>query len=86
MTEIDQTTAAAGGADPRAALHALRDQLIAFTLGTGPVAEAFFVAQRFPNLFRALFAEGAMAAVFVPLFNKRMAEGEAEEEGTGLHL
>ena len=37
----------------------LRDQLIAFTLGTGPIAEAFFVAQRFPNLFRALFAEGA---------------------------
>ena len=35
----------------------VRDQLIAFVLGTGFVAEAFFVAQRFPNLFRALFAE-----------------------------
>lgn len=34
-----------------------RDQLIAFTFGTGPIAEAFVVAQRLPNLFRALFAE-----------------------------
>src|SRR4249920_3933019 len=55
----------------------LRDQLIAFTLGTGPVAEAFFVAQRFPNLFRALFAEGAFNSAFVPLFSKRLrAEGQ----------
>lgn len=50
----------------------LRDQLIAFTLGTGPIAEAFFVAQRFPNLFRALFAEGAFNNAFVPLFAKRV--------------
>ncbi|WP_373502552.1 murein biosynthesis integral membrane protein MurJ [Aestuariivirga sp.] len=57
----------------------LRDQLIAFTLGTGPVAEAFFVAQRFPNLFRALFAEGAFNNAFVPLFAKRI-EGEGESK------
>ncbi len=53
----------------------LRDQLVAFTLGTGPIAEAFFVAQRFPNLFRALFAEGAFNAAFVPQFARRI-EGE----------
>ena len=57
----------------------LRDQLIAFTLGTGPIAEAFFVAQRFPNLFRALFAEGAFNNAFVPLFAKRV-EGEGNEK------
>ena len=57
----------------------IRDQLIAFTLGTGPVAEAFFVAQRFPNLFRALFAEGAFNNAFVPLFAKRI-EGEGEDK------
>jgi putative peptidoglycan lipid II flippase len=39
----------------------VRDQLIAFTLGTGPVAEAFFVAQRFPNLFR--LQRGLRAAI-----------------------
>lgn len=53
----------------------VRDQLIAFTVGTGPVAEAFFVAQRLPNLFRALFAEGAFNNAFVPQF-ARKAEGE----------
>jgi putative peptidoglycan lipid II flippase len=53
----------------------LRDQLIAFTLGTGFVAEAFFVAQRFPNMFRALFAEGAFNSAFVPQFARRI-EGE----------
>lgn len=55
----------------------IRDQMIAFTLGTGFVAEAFFVAQRFPNLFRALFAEGAFNNAFVPLFAKSV-EGEGE--------
>jgi putative peptidoglycan lipid II flippase len=55
----------------------LRDQLIAFTLGTGLVAEAFFVAQRFPNLFRALFAEGAFNSAFVPQF-ARCIEGEGQ--------
>ena len=55
----------------------IRDQLIAFALGTSFVAEAFFVAQRFPNLFRALFAEGAFNNAFVPLFAKRV-EGEGK--------
>lgn len=53
----------------------LRDILIAQTLGTGPIADAFFVAFRFPNLFRRLFAEGAFNSAFVPLFAKRL-EGE----------
>jgi putative peptidoglycan lipid II flippase len=43
-----------------------RDMLIAFILGTGPVADAFFVALRLPNLFRRLFGEGAFNAAFVP--------------------
>jgi len=46
----------------------LRDMLTAIFLGAGPVADAFFVAQRLPNLFRTLFAEGAFNAAFVPLF------------------
>ncbi|HQT45922.1 MAG: murein biosynthesis integral membrane protein MurJ [Acidocella sp. 20-63-7] len=43
-----------------------RDILIAAILGTGPVADAFFVALRLPNLFRRLFGEGAFNAAFVP--------------------
>ncbi len=56
----------------------VRDQMVAFVIGTGPIAEAFFVAQRFPNLFRALFAEGAFNSAFVPLFAKRI-EGEGQK-------
>ncbi|MBV8166550.1 MAG: lipid II flippase MurJ, partial [Alphaproteobacteria bacterium] len=46
----------------------LRDVLVAAYLGAGPVADAFFVAFKFPNLFRRLFAEGAFNAAFVPIF------------------
>ncbi len=56
----------------------LRDILIAATLGSGAVADAFFVAFRFPNLFRRLFGEGAFNAAFVPLFAKRL-EGEGAQ-------
>src|SRR5215468_4790485 len=52
----------------------VRDMLTAAILGAGPVADAFFVAQRLPNLFRSLFAEGAFSAAFVPLFAGTMAE------------
>src|ERR1700761_2262567 len=52
----------------------VRDILTAAILGAGPVADAFFVAQRLPNLFRSLFAEGAFSAAFVPLFAGIMAQ------------
>ncbi|MEO1281881.1 MAG: murein biosynthesis integral membrane protein MurJ, partial [Pseudomonadota bacterium] len=46
--------------------------LIAAALGSGAVADAFFVAFRFPNLFRRLFGEGAFNAAFIPLFAKQL--------------
>jgi putative peptidoglycan lipid II flippase len=55
-----------------------RDILIASALGSGWIADAFFVAFRFPNLFRRLFGEGAFNSAFVPLFAKRL-EGEGPE-------
>jgi putative peptidoglycan lipid II flippase len=51
-----------------------RDMLTAALLGAGPVADAFFVAQRLPNLFRSLFAEGAFTAAFVPIVSGMLAE------------
>jgi putative peptidoglycan lipid II flippase len=48
----------------------VRDVLIAAYLGAGPVADAFFVAFKLPNFFRALFAEGAFNAAFVPLYSE----------------
>src|SRR5438874_4462814 len=53
----------------------IRDILTAAILGAGPIADAFFVAQRLPNLFRSLFAEGAFNAAFVPLASGTLAEG-----------
>jgi putative peptidoglycan lipid II flippase len=46
----------------------LRDMLIAASLGAGPIADAFFIALKLPNLFRRLFGEGAFNAAFVPAF------------------
>ncbi len=45
-----------------------RDMLIAALIGTGPIADAFFVALKLPNLFRRLFGEGAFNAAFIPEF------------------
>ncbi len=50
-----------------------RDMLIAAKLGAGPVADAFFVALKLPNLFRRLFGEGAFNAAFIPAFTGTLA-------------
>lgn len=50
-----------------------RDLLLARYLGAGFASDAFLVAFRLPNLFRALFAEGAFAAAFVPAFSRALA-------------
>ncbi|MDX1730440.1 MAG: murein biosynthesis integral membrane protein MurJ [Aurantimonas coralicida] len=55
-----------------------REMMMASALGVGPVADAFNLAFRFPNLFRRLFAEGAFNAAFIPLFSRSLEE-EGEE-------
>lgn len=60
----------------------LRDVLIARFVGTGPVADAFVAAFRFPNMFRRIFGEGAYNAAFVPLFGRRREE-EGDEAAVG---
>ncbi|HUA54325.1 MAG TPA: murein biosynthesis integral membrane protein MurJ, partial [Candidatus Sulfotelmatobacter sp.] len=54
-----------------------RDVVTAALLGAGPVADAFFVAFRLPNHFRALLAEGAFNAAFVPMFS-RLVVGDGD--------
>src|SRR5207253_10769363 len=54
----------------------LRDIMLAAILGAGPVADAFFVALRLPNHFRAIFAEGAFNAAFVPAYAHLYAQSE----------
>ena len=55
-----------------------RDIMLAAILGAGPAADAFFVALRLPNHFRAIFAEGAFNAAFVPAYARIR-----EQEGAG---
>ena len=55
-----------------------RDIMIAAVLGAGPLADAFIVAFRLPNLFRRLFAEGAFNAAFVPLFAGKLEQSGKE--------
>ncbi len=52
----------------------IRDALVAAVLGTGPAADAYLAAFRFPNLFRRLFAEGAFNTAFIPLFAKSLEQ------------
>jgi putative peptidoglycan lipid II flippase len=52
----------------------VRDVVMAAVLGAGPMADAFFVAFRLPNHFRAIFAEGAFAAAFVPAYARTLEE------------
>ncbi|MCP4185804.1 MAG: murein biosynthesis integral membrane protein MurJ [Hyphomicrobiales bacterium] len=53
-----------------------REMLIASILGAGPVADAFYAAFRFPNLFRRLFAEGAFNSAFVPMFSSELESND----------
>lgn len=61
-------------------LGLVRDALFARFIGASFASDAFLVAFRLPNMFRALFAEGAFSAAFIPMFNKK-----ASEEGGSLH-
>ncbi len=55
-------------------LALVRDTLQASYVGAGFASDAFYVAFRLPNMFRALFAEGAFAAAFIPMFNQKVGK------------
>ena len=63
-------------------LALVRDTLQATYVGANFASDAFFVAFRLPNMFRAFFAEGAFTAAFIPMFNRKV--GEAGELDAGL--
>ena len=56
----------------------LRDILIAIFLGTGVLADAFFIAFRIPNTFRRLFSEGTFNAAFVPSYASEIVKGKKQ--------
>ncbi|MBP5794964.1 MAG: murein biosynthesis integral membrane protein MurJ [Alphaproteobacteria bacterium] len=46
----------------------VRDMLIARVLGAGRLSDIFLTAFKLPNLFRDLLGEGALSAIFIPMF------------------
>lgn len=54
----------------------VRDALLAWTLGSGILSDAFFVAFLFPNYFRAIFGEGTINPAFLPRYAALHAKGE----------
>ena len=46
----------------------LRDMLIARFLGAGRLSDIFLAAFKLPNLFRDLLGEGALSAIFIPMY------------------
>jgi putative peptidoglycan lipid II flippase len=48
----------------------VRESAYAAFMGTGPVADAFFLAFQIPNLFRRLLGEGALSSAFIPVFKE----------------
>src|SRR3954463_11357574 len=65
---------------PSRVLGLARDMLFAQFVGANFASDAFAVAWRMPNMFRALFAEGAFSAAFIPMFNRKVAD----KDGPGL--
>lgn len=57
----------------------IRDIMMAAVLGAGPIADAFYIAFRLPNHFRAIFAEGAFNTAFIPAYARvKTQEGDAK--------
>ena len=65
-------------------LGLVRDSLFARYVGAGFASDAFLVAFRLPNMFRALFAEGAFASAFIPMFNQKVADPDGRGLPDGL--
>ncbi len=59
-------------------LGIIREVFIVRFFGVGAVSDAYLAAFKLPNLFRHVFAEGAMSASFVPEFVKSVKEGDRE--------
>ncbi len=57
-------------------LGLVRDSLFARYVGANFASDVFQIAFRLPNMFRALFAEGAFSAAFIPMFNRKVADAD----------
>jgi putative peptidoglycan lipid II flippase len=60
-------------------LGLVREQMFAYLFGAGLSMDAFVAAFRIPHLLRDLFAEGALATAFVPVFTDHLANKGKKE-------
>lgn len=67
---------AASGLASRA-LGLLRDRIFADRFGAGAVLDAYFIAYRIPDLLYNLLVLGALAAAFLPVISRYLAQGPA---------
>lgn len=56
-------------------LGLVRDIVLASVLGAGGAMDAFAIAQKVPNFFRRLFAEGAFSQAFIPVLSEYREKG-----------
>ena len=63
-------------------LGLLREMVKAALLGTSALSDAFSVAFMIPNLFRRLFAEGSIAAAFIPTFKEYLLGEKSDAKAT----
>jgi putative peptidoglycan lipid II flippase len=61
-------------------LGLVRDVVIANVMGAGVMADVFLFANKIPNFFRRLFAEGAFAQAFVPVLSEYHTKDEANSQ------
>lgn len=77
--KLARTLGSVGGLTLASRVLALvRDSLQARYVGANFASDAFLVAFRLPNMFRAFFAEGAFSSAFIPMFNRKLAEANGE--------
>lgn len=55
-----------------------RELFIAATFGTTQIADCVNVAFKFPNLFRRIFGEGALSAVFIPMYSEKLVSSKED--------
>jgi putative peptidoglycan lipid II flippase len=80
MSLIKHTSTIAGFTIISRILGFARDMILARVLGAGLAADAYQLAFTLPNTFRRLFAEGAFSVAFIPMYGRKLAGEDGENE------